>query len=130
MYNVLRFFSDDVDLLKEVAGKLNEVRSDFYDGMNRAGDGFSCSVCDADSWEEHLSAMRETLAGFSPVLAFAREKGVEMEFDVAIDKEDVEGRFYTSFDLPLDLLRQLAEAGVAYMVTCYYVTDSEEENEA
>ena len=121
MYTVLRFESQVAGLeqLTLFGDSLNEVREGFFTGLDRIGGRFSCSVCEDDDWEKHVSAMNEILDVFQKSLVNAKDNKIEVEFDVAIEPEDYDQRFCLSMPVAPILLKHMADEGVGLTFSCY-----------
>lgn len=122
MYTVLRFESptENAEALALLGEELNEIRQGTFSGLDHVKGRFSCDVCDLDDWESHLGAIEESMVLFESILATAISRGLEVEFDVAVEPEDCEKKLYVSTNLDPNLLRKLADQKVG-LTFSYYV---------
>jgi hypothetical protein len=63
--------------------------------------------------------MMQFLEDFKSVLLDSKAKNVEMEFDVAIEPEDVGGKPYIATDIDPELINKLAATNVGVTFTYY-----------
>lgn len=123
MYTVIRFRSSTTDReqLRAVGEGLNRIKEQTFTGFDRVENRFSCDVCERDDWNEHVRTMIEFLDTFGTVLREALTANLEIEFDVAVEPEDIGEKIYLSFSVQCDLLKKLAEENVRLTLTYYPV---------
>jgi len=122
MYTVVRVTADGAKVGElDVVGKsMNELRPGVYQGIRRAGDGFSCEVCEDEDWDRHVQAIFRFVGEFSMPLHRLVEVGASVTFDVAVEPEDREGRGpVLVLRGDVSLLEVLARGGMALEVSIY-----------
>lgn len=121
MYTVVRFLAPTGRLssVDEVGNLMNQIKPGTYSGLRRAGDGFACDVAKDGDWAAHARAIEEFLDSFPLVFGKARELGVAVTFDVAVEPEDIHFSGVSVFRLPADLLARVAAARASMELSVY-----------
>lgn len=122
MYTVVRVTAggSKVEELDTVGKSMNELRPGVYQGIRKAGDGFSCVVCEDEDWDRHVRAISRFAGEFSVPLRRLVEVGASVTFDVAVEPEDREGRGpVLVLRGDVTLLEMLARTGIALEVSIY-----------
>ena len=124
MYIVLRFYSPSegrqgLDSLILLGESLNQIRPGTFSGLDGRWNGFSCDVCSLDSWNAHLQTIEEVLRAFTSVFKEASNRGIEVEFDVAVEPEDLHNKLYVAASLGVDLFKKLIDQKVGITFTFY-----------
>lgn len=125
MYTLARFQSarKDASELKRLGERLNQVKRNTFVGLDRIGGRFSCVISDSDDWREHARRMVRFLDIFKASIQLAARRGIEVEFDVAIEPEDAAGKPYISLDITRRMITRLAKDHVQLTFT-YYTSKS------
>ena len=121
MYTVVRFEAakKHARLLQALGGSLNRIQKNTFEGLDKVPGRFSCSVCDDKTWVKHVAKINRFVTRFSSVIRKARRNGVSVEFDIAIEPEDIGNRSYLVAELPAELIRTLAQAKIKITFTYY-----------
>jgi hypothetical protein len=122
MYTVARFRGDAsaVDRLLEIGEAMNSLRPAIFTGLHRGGSGFVCDVYKDGSWLDHERAIGGFLAEFAGPIQQARDAGITVTIDVALDVEDRErATAYVCIRFEVSLLLALGSAGVRLEITSY-----------
>lgn len=72
-----------------------------------------------ERWTIHLSALLNFVQSAASVISDARQAGITVEADVAIEPEDVQEKFYLSCTFPAAALKELAQNAVDLTFTVY-----------
>ena len=121
MFCVLRFNDSTESINTEQLGtRLNELVPGLYTGPDRKfPHRFSCTVSSDNSWAAQRQSMFDTLKKSSAIIHEARSKGVNIEFDLAIDSDDYGKAWLTEVSVDLDLLNLLHEHEVELVMSIY-----------
>jgi len=117
MYTVVRILGPS-DATHRIGEILNNIQVGVYQGPRKAGDGFACSIAEDEDWCTHVGAALEFLERFWPALEMTQELGVSVEFDTAVEPEDL-GEHYLSLHIDGNLLRKIESIGATYTITFY-----------
>lgn len=126
MYTVLRFFfaedaAADPAILREMGRRINEFRPGFFDGLSRDGGQFSGSISDSQEWSDHVDAMGAFLNAMSLAIREFPVHRVRGQFDVAVDDDDRRrDDTISSYLVPIELIRQMSDLGIAIMFSMYW----------
>jgi hypothetical protein len=121
MYTVIRFTSILVEREdhERIGNQLNVLIPGSYQGIRRAGDGFSAEVAEDGSWREHRVAILNFIhAGWAAIIG-ARQVGIDVCVDIAIEPEDLAGIPVFVLHADPELIRSLAEADVSLECSVY-----------
>lgn len=118
MFTVVRFLGDSslLPALADLGSDMNRVRPGVFNGLRKAGDGFSCDISSSDSWKDHAAEAITFIQQFRHIVSRAISLGAGVSFDVAVEPED---RGFRSVVLDNVLLSVLAEAKVTLEVSVY-----------
>lgn len=122
MYTVIRVTADGARLEEfwAIGESMNEVRAHMFQGLRRAGDGFSCDICDDAHWSTHRTEILKFMDEFSISLQMAQTLGVSVTIDVAIEPEDIhESAPVEAIRCDSAFLRVLADRGVDLEFSMY-----------
>ena len=119
MYSVIRFVSGNEALLKKIGTELNIIRPRSYDGIDRIGGRFSCSVSKLDSWYEHSEAILVLLTELRTFLASCKKKNIELVVDLAVEPEDYHDKPWISLGFDYKFMSALVRNGVEFEITYY-----------
>lgn len=97
VYTVVRFEASrgKIKKLVALAHSLERIEKGLFEGLDKVPGRFSCSICSDDRWVKHTKAMSRFLIKYSSIVRKARRFGIKVEFDVAIEPEDLAKRSYT-----------------------------------
>lgn len=121
MYTVVRFEASkkNAPSMMALGSSLNRIKRNTFEGRDKVPNRFSCSVCTGEDWGKHLRSIARFLTQFSSVIRKAGQIGVRIEFDVAIEPEDLLKRPYLVTRLPIKLIEELANKKVEISFTYY-----------
>src|SRR6266403_20900 len=121
MYTVIRFETNKkrARLLPALGNSLNRIKENTFQGLDKAPNRFSCSICDDNAWAKHVQKISRFLGLFAPVMREARRNGVRVEFDIAVEPEDVAKGLYLAAHLPANFIKRLVKAEVEIGFTYY-----------
>ena len=121
IYTVIRFISTSAG--QEVHGRigtqLNSLIPGAYEGLRSAGDGFASELSEAGSWYDHRDAIVKYIGTARTAIEEAREAGIDVSVDVAIEPEDLAGRDIVCLRVDGELIRELEGAGVSLEFSVY-----------
>lgn len=122
MYTVARFLANAsaMDRMLEIRATMNSLRGENFTDVRQRGDGIVCTVCNGELWSAHERAIAEFLAEFAGPIRQARDAGVSVMIDIAIEAEGRErATSYICLSLAPALLLTMGSAGVGLEVTSY-----------
>jgi len=121
MYTIIRFTSQSIEpeVHERVGGKLNVLIPGAYQGLRRAGDGFASELSEAGIWRIHRTAILKFLRAGCAAIAEARQAGIDVCVDVAIEPEDLMATQVFCLRADPELTRSLADADVGLEFSFY-----------
>jgi hypothetical protein len=88
MYTVLRFVGPPTQLDK-LENELKSVAPNAYEGRDCGyANRTSCSISRSNNWNDHVESIMALLGRLESVIQDARNSGIQLEVDTAIDPED------------------------------------------
>jgi hypothetical protein len=121
MYCVVRFdnFQSDV-ALQSVGDAVDACLPGLFEGPDsRFPSRFSCSLANGHDWDSQRQGMLDFMRGCGEVIRNAQTSGVNVVFDLAIYQEDYEERYVTGFLIDVELINQLHEYQVGFVISVY-----------
>lgn len=120
MYTVLRFdLSDSSVTLEEFGQRFTDLTGHSFDGADKGvPDRVSVTAASDSVWFEHLASIERYLSRHGRLIQWAREGGVSLEIDIAIEPSDISG-LLASFCVPCNLLRTLGENRIGLEFSVY-----------
>lgn len=124
MYTVVRF-SDPLgrrDLLEQFGRELNELIPGIFKGFDRGrrvGTRFSSPLLDSDDWKRHQDAIIEFFGKCKMILQEARESGLTIAIDMAIDVQPAEHIQICCFEVDTRLAEAIAQFKVPVIFSIY-----------
>jgi hypothetical protein len=118
MYTVLRLTGEQLTTTA-AADAINRVTPGTMSTRKGPSGGYGASVCDSDSWDDHIRALEAFIDNHRDSLSAATASGASAQFDAAIEPEDARGRLYTSFACPPSLHRDLGAVGASLVLSWY-----------
>lgn len=121
MYTVVRFETTKrrARLLPALGSSLNQIKPNTFQGLDKVQNRFSCSVCDDNAWAKHTQTISRFLRQFESVIRQARRNDVRIEFDIAVEPEDVAKGQYLATNLSANFIKKLAQVEVEIGFTYY-----------
>ncbi|MCH7885205.1 MAG: hypothetical protein IIC01_08135, partial [Planctomycetes bacterium] len=98
---------------------LQREAPELYDGPGHCPGQFSSTVCEDDDWWEHCEAIIALARRRAPQFRNARERGLEIEFDVAIHEDDCKANVVYSLLIDQEFIKVLAEVEANLAISLY-----------
>ena len=124
MYTVVRFVAGTAcsdETLRNLGSDLNVVSPGSFSRLDHRGRRFSVSASSADDWEAHVNEVLAFVRKVASVIADGRAQDISVVADIAVESEDLDGKVYLSYGVPLPVLVEFTQIGVAITFTFYGV---------
>ena len=121
MYSIIKFLVplEKSTAIVKIGESMNRIRAGIFTGLRAKGDGVAFDLVDGGTWDDHVAKMKEFLTEFRAEIDAACAIGADITIDVAVWPEDLERVPFVVVRQEPDLMRFLADHGVAIEVSVY-----------